>query len=83
MSAVDKMRLFVSQTYSHPGVGPAQEFINRRPEIGGFFSEYSGRAVVPLFMALSLLDEVVDLLSKHDCYAVALGDEHLEVLNSD
>jgi hypothetical protein len=78
---MDATRLFVSETYSHPRIGPAQEFIERSPDIGEFFPEYPGRAVVPLFMALYLSDEVVELLSNNGCYAVVLGDEHLEILN--
>jgi hypothetical protein len=39
--------------------------------------------VAPIYSALSIPEEVVAALSGSGCYAVALGDEHLELLNFD
>ncbi len=79
--AIDATHLFINETKSRPSVESAQAFIENHSDVLTFFPEYAGLTIVPIYSALSLRNEVVEVLSKNGCYAVALGDEHLEVLN--
>jgi hypothetical protein len=81
--AVSDAHLFVNETKSRSSVDSAGAFAESYRDVLTFFPEYSIRTVVPIYSALSLSNEVVDALSKNGCYAVALGDEHLELLNFD
>lgn len=41
----------------------------------------SSALTLPIFSSVSLPDSVVGLLTANGCYAVAPGEEHLEILN--
>jgi hypothetical protein len=79
--AVDDVHLFINETKSRPSVASAQAFIENHRDVLTFFPAYADLTIVPMYSALSLPSEVVEVLSKNGCYAVAPGDEHLEVLN--
>ncbi len=48
-----------------------------------YFPEYAGRRLLPVFSALSLMGEEVDWLTAHRIYAVAMGEEAMELLNGE
>jgi uncharacterized protein YukE len=81
--ATSDTHLFVNETKSRPSVDSAKAFADSYRDVLTFFPEYAGRTVVPIYSALSLPEEVVAALSSSGCYAVALGEEHLELLNFD
>ena len=81
--AVDATRVFVNETKSKPTIAAAERFVESHREVLEFFPEYADRQVVPFFSALFLPSLIVDFLSQNGCYALALGDEHLEMLNFD
>ncbi len=48
-----------------------------------YFPEYAGRRLIPVFSALSLSDDELAWLSAHRLYAVAMGEEAMELMNGD
>ena len=52
-------------------------------EFGLYFPEYRELPLVPVFSSLSLPDDLVAYLTKNGIYAVAMGDETMQVLNAD
>jgi hypothetical protein len=46
-----------------------------------YFPEYRGQPLVPVFSSLYLSADIVTYLTRHGIYAVAMGDEAMEVLN--
>lgn len=79
--AVDETRLFLNETKSYPKMEYVRRFVDNYTDVLDFFPEYADRRIVPIFSSLDLPDAVVDYLSAHACYAVAMGEEHLDVLN--
>ncbi len=50
-------------------------------EFYGYFPEYQGRKLIPIFSSLYMSDPAVNYLTKHGIYALAMGDETMELLN--
>ncbi len=50
-------------------------------EFFDYFPEYRGRKLIPIFSSLYLADAAVNYLSKHKIYAMAMGDETMQLLN--
>ncbi|MCX7673285.1 MAG: hypothetical protein N2Z63_06785 [Thiobacillaceae bacterium] len=48
-----------------------------------YFPEYEGRRLIPVFAALALTESEIDWLSAHHLYAVAMGEEAMELLNGE
>lgn len=55
----------------------------RAGEFFGYFPEYAGRRLIPVFAALSLEQEEVDRLSERRLYALAMGEDAMELLNAE
>lgn len=56
------------------------EFL-RSGEFFVYFPEYAGKPLIPVFSSLYLSEDVVTYLTRQSIYAVAMGDEAMEVLN--
>ena len=52
-------------------------------EFALYFPEYRDLPVVPVFSSLSLPDHLIAFLTKNGIYAVAMGEETMQVLNRD
>jgi len=50
-------------------------------EFYGYFPQYQGRKLIPIFSSLYLAEPAVDYLTKHGIYALAMGDETMTLLN--
>ncbi len=63
----------------------AREFAEflQRGEFFEYFPEYAGRPLIPVFSSLSIPDDIVSYLTRQRIFAVALGDEMMQVLNLD
>ncbi len=63
----------------------AKEFVEflQRGEFFEYFPEYRGQPLIPVFSSLYIPEEVVTDLTRHDIYAVAMGEETMQVLNLD
>ena len=48
-----------------------------------YFPKYKDKAIVPFYSAMQIPDEVVKYLSAHGCYALAMGEEHIDIVNFD
>jgi hypothetical protein len=61
----------------------AREFVEflRNGEFYEYFPEYQNKPLVPVFSALNIPEDVVIYLTRQRVYAVAMGDEMMEVLN--
>jgi hypothetical protein len=46
-----------------------------------YFPQYRDRKLIPIFSSLYMADSVVNYLTKHNIYAMAMGDETMQVLN--
>ena len=47
----------------------------------GFFPEYAGRRLIPIFSALALAESDVRSLTREGIYALTMGDETMEIVN--
>jgi hypothetical protein len=47
----------------------------------GFFPEYTGRRLIPVFSALALAESDVRYLTREGIYALTMGDETMEIVN--
>ena len=56
------------------------EFL-RNGEFPLYFPEYDKLPIVPAFSSLSIPENMVTYLTRHGIYAVAMGDEAMQVLN--
>ena len=56
------------------------EFL-RNGEFALYFPEYGKLPIMPAFSSLSIPEDMVTYLTRHGIYAVAMGDEVMQVLN--
>lgn len=82
MIAVTPDRLFVDETKSSPKRSDIEQFAQSFREVVEFFPEYADREVIPIFSALYLPQELVDLATEHAVYAMSL-DDSVDLLNYD
>ncbi len=47
----------------------------------GFFPEYAGRRLIPVFSALALAENDIRYLTRERIYALTMGDETMEIVN--
>ena len=74
--------LFVNETIANnPNAEFVLDFVGRLTDIFDFFPHYKGKTVVPIFSSLRLTKPIIQLLTKHKIYAMALGGETMELLN--
>ena len=75
--------MLLNQTKSSPRSEDARAFVEflRSGEFGKFFPQYRELPIVPAFSSLSIPDDMVTYLTRHRIYALAMGDEALQVLN--
>ena len=75
--------VLLNETKSSPRNADAQEFADflQRGEFFLYFPEYRGLSLVPVFSSLSLPDDMVTYLTRNHIYALAMGDEAMQVLN--
>ena len=75
--------VLLNQTKSSPRSEDARAFVEflRSGEFGKFFPQYRELPIVPAFSSLSIPDDMVTYLTRHRIYALAMGDEAMQVLN--
>lgn len=73
--------LFINETKSTPREEYVLDFAEKLEDIFDFLLEYEGKTVIPIFSSLHLPEPIVQLLTKHKIYAMALGGETMELLN--
>lgn len=60
--------------------GAFVEFL-RNDEFVRYFPELKGKPIVPVFSSLSIPENVATYLTRHGVYAIAMGDEAMQVIN--
>jgi len=53
----------------------------RSGDFFGFFPEYAGRRLIPVFSALALAESDVRYLTREGIYALTMGEETMEIVN--
>ncbi|MDE0026953.1 MAG: hypothetical protein OXP69_21280 [Spirochaetaceae bacterium] len=75
--------VLLNETKSSPRSEDARAFVEflRNREFALYFPEYSKLPIVPAFSSLSIPEDMVTYLTRRGIYAVAMGDEAMQVLN--
>ena len=75
--------VLLNETKSSPRSEDARAFVEflRNGEFALYFPEYGKLPIVPAFSSLSIPEDLVTYLTRHGIYAVAMGDEAMQVLN--
>ena len=77
--------VLLNETKSTPWGSDVRRFVRliRSGEFFLYFPEYKDLPIVPVFSSLSLPDDLVTQLTRNGVYALAMGDEAMQVLNLD
>ena len=75
--------VLLNSTKSSPRSEDARAFVEflRNGEFARYFPEHRKLPIVPAFSSLSIPEDLVTYLTRHGIYAVAMGDEAMQVLN--
>ncbi len=73
----------LNETKASPRVSHIDEFRERLKELPDYFPEYQGRPFYPLFSSLHMASDLVTYCTRQGIYALALGDDTVDVLNFD
>ena len=80
---VGSRAVLLNETKSSPRAEDARAFTEflRSGEFALYFPEYKDLPIVPAFSSLSIPDHMVTYLTRRGIYALAMGDEAMQVLN--
>ncbi|MFQ3609577.1 MAG: hypothetical protein SNJ55_13165, partial [Chloroherpetonaceae bacterium] len=73
--------IILNETKSTVRQSYIDEFIAFIPTVFEYLPEHRGKKVIPVFSSLYIPENFVNYLTKHKIYALAMGDETMEVLN--
>ena len=75
--------VLLNQTKSTPRTDDAREFVQflESGEFALYFPELREVPIVPAFSSLSIPEDMVKYLTRRGIYAIAMGDEAMQVLN--
>ncbi len=75
--------VLLNETKSTPTLDRVEAFVEfvKSGQFFEYFPEYRGRALKPVFSSLSIPESLVAYLTRQGVYAVAMGDEVMQVLN--
>ena len=77
--------VLLNETKSSPRASDARRFAEflESGEFARYFPQYRELPIVPAFSSLSIPDDMVTWLTRRGIYAIAMGDEAMQVLNLD
>ena len=77
--------VLLNETKSSPRIDDAQAFVRflESDEFGLYFPQYRELPIVPAFSSLSIPENLVSYLTRRGIYAIAMGDEAMQILNLD
>ena len=78
---VGRSHLLVGEAKSKVTVEKAMAFLEKMRSIPEYFREFSGFTVLPLIASVGIESSLVAHLSRLRIYALAFGDETMEILN--
>ncbi len=75
--------VLLNDTKSSPRINDARRFARfvERGEFARYFPQYRDLPIVPVFSSLSIPEDMVEYLTRRGIYALAMGDEDMQVLN--
>lgn len=75
--------VLLNETKASPRPQDARAFVEflRSGEFRLYYPEYETVPIVPAFSSLSIPEDLVTYLTRHGIYALAMGDEAMQVLN--
>ena len=75
--------VLLNETRSSPWAGDARAFTEflRGGEFALYFPQYKDLPIVPAFSSLSIPEDMVTYLTRRGIYALAMGDEAMQVVN--
>ena len=79
--AVCEEKVIINETKSTVRIDYINQFLDILPEITDYFPEYADKTIVPIFSSLNLNEDMINYLTKHQIYAMAMGDETMVLLN--
>lgn len=76
---------FLCEIKTTPRHDYVKEFIDlvTSDKIYEYFPEYQDKVLVPVFSSFELPENVIKNLTKHQILAMAMGDDHMEVVNKE
>lgn len=83
--AVTEELFFVCEIKSTPRSDYVKDFVDlvSSDKIYEYFPEHKDKTLVPVFSSFDLPDDVVRYLSKHKILAMAMGEDHMDIVNKD
>ena len=79
--AVGDNQVIINETKSTPRIDYIDEFIEILTQIEDYFPEYTGKTIIPIFASLHIGEDVVNYLTRKRIYAMAMGEETMELKN--
>ena len=81
--AITAETVFVNETTSKVKGEDITTFAESYREVLEYFPEYGNRKVIPLMSSLYLSDEIVDQLTAHGIFAMAMSCDTMDLLNAE
>jgi len=73
--------VLINETKSTVRQDYIDKFVEVLPQIPDYFPEYAGKTIIPIFSSLNISPDLVNYLSKRGIYAMALGEDTMQLLN--
>ena len=73
--------VFINETKSRPDAEKVYDFIQVLKIVHEFLPEYGDKRIVPLFSSLYIPEDILNLLTKNNIFALAMGEDTMQVLN--
>jgi hypothetical protein len=74
-------KVLINETKATPRLNYIDDFIAVMADIYGYFPEYQGKEIIPIFAGLFIPDNLLRYLTKHRIYALGMGEQTMELLN--
>jgi uncharacterized coiled-coil protein SlyX len=83
--AVTEEFFFVCEIKATPRTDYVKEFVDlvTSDKIYEYFPEYRDKKLVPVFSSFDLPENIVNNLSRHKILAMAMGEDHMEIVNQE
>ncbi len=78
---VGKDKVIINQTKVTAKIGYIDQFVEILEQILDYFPEY--KEIIPILASLYIREDIINHLSRHKIYAMAMGDETRSILNFD
>lgn len=75
--------VILNETKEYVKIAYIDQFVQflQSGEFYDYFPEYQGKTLIPVFSSLYLADDLVNYLTKHGIYALAMSEEAVDLLN--